>query len=163
MNHLYDNFLSGFRKLIRNKRFSLEAHLLLHNVRQKRSVITQFQSKTRLSNMKSLILILPLLAISFGINITITKFEAYPWKDYEITVTKSGIFSETKDTVYETEDQIKFKCLADRPWKKCWIYKQFTNAEKQVEKLGCKSTHHAGYQVNIIICKVKIGLCLCLN
>ena len=107
--------------------------------------------------MKSLILILPLLAISFGINITITKFEAYPWKDYEITVTKSGIFNEINSaTVYETEDQIKFKCLADRPWKKCWIYKDF-------EQLGCKSTHHAGYQVNIIICKVKIGLCLCLN
>merc|ERR1711953_866383 len=104
-------------------------------------------SKTRLSNMKSLILIFPLLAISFGIEIV--KFEAYPWKDYEITVTKSGIFNEANATSeYETEDQIKFKCLADRPWKKCWIYKEFKNPKTQIdEKLGCKSTHHAGYQV----------------
>ena len=112
--------------------------------------------------MKSLILILPLLAISFGISIT--KFEAFPWCQYQITVTKSGIFEPTPDTKFTETDQIKFKCIADRPWKKCWIYKNFTNAETQIEeKLGCKSTHHAGYQVNIIICKVKIGLCLCLN
>ena len=112
--------------------------------------------------MKSLILILPLLAISFGISIT--KFEAFPWCQYQITVTKSGIFEPTAATTFTETDQIKFKCIADRPWKKCWIYKQFTNAETQIEeKLGCKSTHHAGYQVNIIICKVKIGLCLCLN
>lgn len=112
--------------------------------------------------MKSLILILPLLAISFGINIT--KFEAFPWCQYQITVTKSGIFEPTAATTFTETDQIKFKCIADRPWKKCWIYKKFKNAETQIEeKLGCKSTHHAGYQVNIIICKVKIGLCLCLN
>jgi len=50
---------------------------------------------------------------------------------------------------------IKFKCLADRPWKKCWIYKEFEHELKDennetitiTERLGCKSTHHAGYQV----------------
>ena len=163
MNHLQDNFLSGFRPEVDKKItifFERAAHLLLHNVRQKRSVITQFQSKTRLINMKSLILILPLLAISFGINID--SFKAYPWSPYKITVTKSGIFSQNETTAFTERDEIKFKCLADKPWKKCWIYKEFKNPKTQIdEKLGCKSTHHAGYQVNLIITKVKIGLCLC--
>ena len=119
--------------------------------------------------MKTLILIFPLLAVCFGINITITKFEAYPWQPHgkHGTVTKAGIFNETTPvTEFEEGDNIKFKCLADRPWKKCWIYKEFETKDEDnntiTEKLGCKSTHHAGYQVDIRIQNL-FGLCLILN
>jgi len=105
--------------------------------------------------MKTLILIFPLLVVSFG-KIEITEFKAYAWQKYNITVLKSGIFNETTEvTDFEEGDMIKFKCLANRPWKKCWIYKEF-------EQLGCKSTHHAGYQVDIKIQNL-FGLCLILN
>ena len=102
--------------------------------------------------MKTLILIFPLLVVSFG-KIEITEFKAYAWQKYNITVLKSGIFNETTEvTDFEEGDMIKFKCLANRPWKKCWIYKEF-------EQLGCKSTHHAGYQVDI---RIQNLFCLCL-
>ena len=109
--------------------------------------------------MKTLILIFPLLVVSFG-KIEITEFKAYAWQKYNITVLKSGIFNETTEvTDFEEGDMIKFKCLANRPWKKCWIYKEFERELKDennetitiTEKLGCKSTHHAGYQVDIRI------------
>ena len=106
--------------------------------------------------MKTLILIFPLLVVSFGKKIEITEFKAYAWQKYNITVLKSGIFNETTEvTDFEEGDMIKFKCLANRPWKKCWIYKEFG-------QLGCKSTHHAGYQVDIRIQNL-FGLCLILN
>ena len=107
--------------------------------------------------MKTLILIFPLLVVSFGKKIEITEFKAYAWQKYNITVLKSGIFNETTEvTDFEEGDPIKFKCLADLPWKKCWIYKEFERELKDennetitiTEKLGCKSTHHAGYQVD---------------